>query len=134
MCSESRRTWDLSSCLGAIRRRAENNKLFWFGSEYVSKCGDKSEFSADCYNPKPYSEDSVVSRIFQRGDYDKKNLDRFMEITFIAQPGRVVLYMNIFIAEPVKVVSYIHHTARYSGHMCYSKVFCILTICTSIEQ
>ncbi|XP_048249786.1 uncharacterized protein C56G2.4-like [Haliotis rufescens] len=105
VCSESRRTWDLSSCLGAIRRRAENNKLFWFGSEYVSKCGDKSEFSADCYNPKPYSEDSVVSRIFQRGDYDKKNLDRFMEITFIAQPGKYEACGNVYSSQHSQLIA-----------------------------
>ncbi|XP_067667701.1 uncharacterized protein C56G2.4-like [Haliotis asinina] len=105
LCSESRRTWDLPSCLSAIRRRAENIKTFWFGSEYVSKCGEKSEFSVDCYNPKPYSEDSVVSRIFQRGAYDKKSLDKFMEITFIAQPGKYEACGNEFRSLHSKLIS-----------------------------
>ena len=90
-CSDTQQSWDLESCLAAVKRQVEDPDLFWFGSGYGGFCRSRSEFSTDCYNPRPADVDSVVSRVFEPGSYDSKQIDKFLEVTYVSQPGNSYL-------------------------------------------
>ncbi|XP_076456978.1 uncharacterized protein C56G2.4-like [Babylonia areolata] len=87
-CGQSARSEDLPTCLQAIRKRAEDPSLFWFGNSYSARCGGRDPFLADCYNPRHSSaSDSVATRIFSRRELDPQVLDTFLEVTYTTQPG-----------------------------------------------
>ncbi|XP_041361618.1 uncharacterized protein LOC121377620 isoform X2 [Gigantopelta aegis] len=103
-CSDAKKAWDMDACLASIKQEVEDPNAFWFGSSYGGDCRSHSEFSTDCYNPRSADVDSVVSRVFEPGSYDSKQIDKFLEVTYISQPGRYRGCGNEFVVPNSKLI------------------------------
>lgn len=95
-CSLQHRTADVTTCLEAIRKRAEDPSMFWFGKGYASSCQGRGQFAADCYNPRATAADSLVTRLFKSRAYNPEKVDRFLEVTYFTSKGKYKACENEF--------------------------------------
>ncbi|KAL8561539.1 hypothetical protein ACOMHN_057232 [Nucella lapillus] len=87
-CGPSARGKDLHTCLQAIRKRAEDPSLFWFGNGFTDHCSAQDRLQADCYNPTDrQGSDSVITRVLALRVMDPGILDRYLEVNYTTQPG-----------------------------------------------
>lgn len=95
----------LEACLDGIRNTVEDRERYWFGNEFLKKCGaDPSKWliteDTDCFNPLMRSGQTVKDI----QNIDASGVDRYLNITFISTPGNYTGCDHTIIQRDTKVI------------------------------
>ncbi|GAB1609560.1 hypothetical protein Ahia01_001241800 [Argonauta hians] len=98
-------------CLNIIRTLFSSDDLFWFGKIYPSLCPSyRRPLDISCYKRplvsdsdthtpirnQKYNDDSILTLLFQPGQFNVKKFDRYLNVSYQSPPGEYKACGNIY--------------------------------------
>ena len=68
----------------------KDDTAFWFGKDYFIQCPPDKQGTVECYKPSIPEGSSLVQVLGGPGSgfLDPDNVDRYLEVTYLSQPGK----------------------------------------------